>query len=97
MRDHDQSYDRSGSPAPRTKALPRSARMSRCERERRARLFDDVVDKRKITNGQIARRLRVTESYVRQLRAGERALDDVYLEALGDLGDVVLEQLRGAA
>ena len=67
-----ESYVAPSASAAASPAKARTARASRCERERVSRAFDEAVRAKGWTNGQVARRLGVDERYVRRLRAGER-------------------------
>jgi hypothetical protein len=63
-------------PSTRAKYLPQSARLSRCARLALAATFDTAMTARRWTSGQVARWLNCSETFVRQMRAGDRRIPD---------------------
>jgi hypothetical protein len=73
---------------------PRTVRVSRSERIRRARAFDAAMQRHAWTNGMAARRLNVDERFVRKLRDGDRVVRRQHLLLLGAVGAELLSLIE---
>lgn len=86
MSDHDQFYGPHRPATQSWKPVPRTRRLSRAEREQRARLVDHGIKAIGWPNTLIARWLKVSETFVRKFRSGEKTLADADLALLVSRG-----------